>query len=61
VSLHLTLRPYTLVTPASRFVLDTYSHFESSELAMLSSQTQLKLERKRSWFYERFVSCLATQ
>lgn len=40
---------------ASRHVLDNMHSWEQEELSILSSETQLKLERKRTWFLERLL------
>lgn len=40
---------------ASRHVLDNMPSWEPSELAVLSHETLLKLERKRTWFLERLL------
>ncbi|EPQ29035.1 uncharacterized protein PFL1_03325 [Pseudozyma flocculosa PF-1] len=40
---------------ASRHVLDNYSEWYPEELESLSSETLLKLERKRTWFLERML------
>jgi BTB/POZ domain len=40
---------------ASRHVLDNMPSWETEELAILSSETLLKLERKRTWFLERLL------
>ena len=40
---------------ASRSVLDNMTSWEPEELAVLSGETLLKLERKRTWFLERLL------
>ncbi|KAK0569272.1 hypothetical protein OC861_001087 [Tilletia horrida] len=40
---------------ASKHVLDLYAVWSSAELSVLSKETLLKLERKRSWFLERLL------
>lgn len=40
---------------ASRHVLDNMPSWEPEELAILSDETLLKLERKRTWFLERLL------
>ncbi|KAE8249117.1 hypothetical protein A4X13_0g5334 [Tilletia indica] len=40
---------------ASKHVLDLYAVWSTSELSVLSKETLLKLERKRSWFLERLL------
>ncbi|GAA6038354.1 hypothetical protein JCM8097_007606 [Rhodosporidiobolus ruineniae] len=44
-----------LYKEASRYLLDNYGNWESEELAILSPETLLKLERRRSWFLERLL------
>lgn len=40
---------------ASKHVLDLYSVWSTHELSVLSKETLIKLERKRSWFLERLL------
>lgn len=40
---------------ASRHVLDHMQQWDPEELAMLSAETLLKLERRRTWFLERLL------
>lgn len=44
-----------LYREASRHVLDNFSAWEPDELEVLSKETLLKLERKRTWFLERLL------
>lgn len=44
-----------LYREASRFLLDSWSVWEQSELSILSSNTLLKLEKRRTWFLERLL------
>ena len=44
-----------LYKEASRHVLDNFSAWEPDELEVLSRETLLKLERKRTWFLERLL------
>ncbi|CAD6907489.1 unnamed protein product [Tilletia controversa] len=40
---------------ASKHVLDLYAVWSTTELSVLSKETLIKLERKRSWFLERLL------
>ena len=40
---------------SSRHVLDHWAHWTPEELATLSEVTQLKLERRRTYFLERLL------
>ncbi|CBQ68862.1 conserved hypothetical protein [Sporisorium reilianum SRZ2] len=44
-----------LYREASRHVLDNFAAWQEAELAVLSNETLLKLERKRTWFLERLL------
>lgn len=44
-----------LYKEASRHVLDNFAAWEADELEVLSKETLLKLERKRTWFLERLL------
>ncbi|SNX86149.1 uncharacterized protein MEPE_04858 [Melanopsichium pennsylvanicum] len=44
-----------LYKEASRHVLDNYTAWGAEELEVLSKETLLKLERKRTWFLERLL------
>ncbi|GAA5915560.1 hypothetical protein JCM5296_007283 [Sporobolomyces johnsonii] len=44
-----------LYKEGSRYTLDNYGNWSSEELSILSPETLLKLERKRSWFLERLL------
>jgi hypothetical protein len=44
-----------LYREASRFLLDSWSVWDQAELAVLSSHTLLKLEKRRNWFLERLL------
>ncbi|GAA5823127.1 hypothetical protein JCM11251_007495 [Rhodosporidiobolus azoricus] len=44
-----------LYKEASRYVLDNFGNWGAEELAILSQETLLKLERRRSWFLERLL------
>ncbi|GAA5918167.1 hypothetical protein JCM6882_002314 [Rhodosporidiobolus microsporus] len=44
-----------LYKEGSRYVLDNFGNWETEELSILSQETLLKLERRRSWFLERLL------
>jgi hypothetical protein len=44
-----------LYKEASRFLLDTFPHLTAQELAILSPETLLKIERRRNYFLERLL------
>lgn len=44
-----------LYREASRHVLDNFAAWQADELEVLSGETLLKLERKRTWFLERLL------
>ncbi|TKY89498.1 hypothetical protein EX895_002029 [Sporisorium graminicola] len=44
-----------LYREASRHVLDNFAAWQADELEVLSNETLLKLERKRTWFLERLL------
>lgn len=44
-----------LYREASRHVLDNFAAWQAEELEVLSAETLLKLERKRTWFLERLL------
>lgn len=44
-----------LYKEASRFLLDNFAHWQPNELAILSPETLLKVERRRTYFLERLL------
>lgn len=50
-----------LYKEGSRFVLDNPGGWSDEEMATLSRETQLKLEKRRTWFLERVIKLGLTQ